>query len=233
MEIELQRIQQEYEKREHNILYQKLYSALNEANLYEKQSRERAVMALLRRRRLLNFQELSLLDVGCGEGQELLRWITYGVAPELCAGIDLVSASIDRARGRIPQLVELHTGSASKLCYANDRFDIVTVFTVFSSILDIQMQQSIAREMLRVLRPTGMIIWYDFWLNPTNKATCGIRLKEIKRLFPQCTYDATLVTLAPPIARVVAKRSFLLASLLELLPLRTHWLVGIKPQPVQ
>ena len=43
---------------------------------------------------------------------------------------------------------------------------------------------AMAEEMVRVLRkPDGLIVWYDFWLNPTNKQTRGIRPTEIKKLF--------------------------------------------------
>lgn len=229
---EIQRINQEYLRRalDHEIVQR--YSELNQDIQFTVHSRERARMALLRRSCVKQFHNLKLLDVGCGAGGELFRWLTYGLQPLNCAGVDLLPKRIAIARQVLPPSVTLQQCDASVLPFEKNCFDLVTQYTMFSSVLDKKMQHAIAQEMLRVLKPNGMIIWYDFWLNPTNKATRGIRLKEIKRLFPNCTYDATLVTLAPPIARVVAKRSFLLATLLELLPLRTHWLVGIKPKAI-
>ena len=83
---------------------------------------------------------------------------------------------------------------------------------------------------MRVLTRTGMIVWYDFWLNPTNPQTRGIRLGEIRRLFPDCRLDVRCVTLAPPIARRVVPLSWTLALVLEnLRALNSHYLVGIKP----
>jgi len=53
-------------------------------------------------------------------------------------------------------------------------------FTVFTSILDISMKQSIAGEMLRVLKPDGIILWYDYYRNnPMNPDVRGVKKREI------------------------------------------------------
>ncbi|MDI6792500.1 MAG: hypothetical protein QME81_06490 [bacterium] len=46
------------------------------------------------------------------------------------------------------------------------------------------MRQRIASEMLRVLKPDG-ILWYDFHMdNPKNTDVKGVKKKEVKQLFP-------------------------------------------------
>ena len=81
------------------------------------------------------------------------------------------------------------------------------------------------RVVLKVLRRHG----YDFWLNPTNPQTRGIRPKEIRRLFPNCRYEFHRITLAPPLARRIVPISWLLAATLEKLwVLNTHYLVAIR-----
>ena len=95
--------------------------------------------------------------------------------------------------------------------------------TAISSILDPQIRRNICAELLRVLRspdlgsgkPGGMILWYDFWLNPVNPQTRGVRPAEIKRLFPNCSFEFHKITLAPPIARRVVPVSWILAYGLE------------------
>ena len=84
--------------------------------------------------------------------------------------------------------------------------------------------------MLRVLKADGIILWYDYHMNnPKNPDTKGLRRKEIEGLFPDCIFDFHRVTLAPPIARLIAPWSFLVCYLLEFIPwLRTHYLVVIK-----
>jgi hypothetical protein len=84
--------------------------------------------------------------------------------------------------------------------------------------------------MLRVLRPSGLILWYDFWLNPVNPQTRGIRPAEIKRLFPNCRYEFHRITLAPPIARRLVPISWGLCLFLEGLKIfNSHYLVAIRP----
>jgi ubiquinone/menaquinone biosynthesis C-methylase UbiE len=226
---ELDRIQKEYERRATEPSYARRYSIFRPDNLHKKHSHERSLLALLHRQGMTHLPEYRVLDVGCGSGHGLLRWIDYGCQPEHCAGIDLMPDLIAQARGVLPPAVKLHQGDASYLPYADASFDLVYQGTVFSSILDQAMRQAVASEMLRVLRPDGMIIWRDFWWNPLNRQTRGIGLKEVRALFPGCRCDARLVTLAPPLARLVVPRSWILASLLEKLPfLCTHWLVGIR-----
>jgi ubiquinone/menaquinone biosynthesis C-methylase UbiE len=172
---------------------------------------------------------LRLLDVGCGAGGELLRWLSYGCLPANCAGIDLLPERIAQARLCLPTATDLRQGDASQLPYPNTEFDIVTQLTVFTSILDKELRHAIAAEMLRVLKPKGIIIWYDFWLNPTNPQTCGIRPTEIRKLFPGCQYEFHRITLAPPITRRLAPISWLLCHLLEQIKLlNSHYLVAIR-----
>ena len=111
--------------------------------------------------------------------------------------------------------------------------------TAISSILDPQIRRNICAELLRVLRspdpasgkPGGMILWYDFWLNPINPQTRGIRPAEIKRLFPNCSFEFHKITLAPPLARRVVPVSWILAYGLERLAIfNSHYLVAIKDE---
>jgi hypothetical protein len=104
-------------------------------------------------------------------------------------------------------------------------------YTVFSSILDDSVKANLAREMLRVLRkPNGMIVWYDYWLNPTNPHAKGIRPSEINKLFPNCNISLTRITLAPPIVRRLAGISWLACAILESLKIfNSHYLAAIRP----
>jgi hypothetical protein len=115
------------------------------------------------------------------------------------------------------------------LPYASRSFDLVLQLTAFSSILDDRIRCAIAGEMLRVLKPGGLIVWYDFWLNPTNRQTRGIRPAEILRLFPGSSVEFQRVTLAPPIARRLMPISWIACELLENLRIfNTHYLAAIR-----
>jgi hypothetical protein len=84
--------------------------------------------------------------------------------------------------------------------------------------------------MVRVLKPGGVVLWYDFrFNNPRNLEVRGIEAAEIRSLFPECSVDLKKVTLAPPLARRVVPISWTSAELLEKLPfLRTHYLGVIR-----
>jgi len=74
------------------------------------------------------------------------------------------------------------------------------------------------------------IIWYDYWISkPTNPDVKGVGKKEIKELFPNCKFEFHRITLAPPIARLLVRVSWILCELLEKLKIfNTHYLVVIK-----
>jgi hypothetical protein len=77
-----------------------------------------------------------------------------------------------------------------------------------------------------VLRPDGAILWYDLRVdNPRNPNVRGVRGAEIRALFPDFRLRLRRVTLAPPHARRLVPRSWLLAGLLErFVVLNTHYL---------
>jgi len=69
--------------------------------------------------------------------------------------------------------------NAEALPFANGFFDLVTVFTVCTSILDPQMARNVSREIHRVLRSGGAVVWYDFRMNnPSIRMCAASRAKE-------------------------------------------------------
>jgi ubiquinone/menaquinone biosynthesis C-methylase UbiE len=117
----------------------------------------------------------------------------------------------------------------SQLPLREHTFDLVLQYTAISSILDPDLRQRMCAEMLRVLKPEGLILSYDFWLNPTNKQTRGLKLSEIHSSFVDCKIDYQRITLAPPITRRLAPVSWGLCLFLESLKIfNTHYLVAIR-----
>ncbi len=65
--------------------------------------------------------------------------------------------------------------------------------------------------------------------NPKNPDVKGVKKREIHKLFNNCDIFLKRITLAPPIARVIATHSWLLGIILEKLKfLNTHYLAVIK-----
>ena len=173
--------------------------------------------------RMFPLDNRAVADIGCGAGRWLLEFAQW--EGRNLHGIDLEESRIRRAMELLPS-ADLHTGDARRLPWANDSFDLVSQFTLFTSILNDAVKKQIAAEMLRVLKPGGVILWYDFRVNnPRNRGVRGIAKAEIHSLFPGCTIRLRRVTLAPPLARMTVPLSWIAASILEKLPfLRTHHL---------
>jgi len=232
---ELARITEEYHRRAAGArVAPGAYSLFNDAALLHVHGIERALLALLRRHGFTDLAERAVLDIGCGSGSQLRRLLDYGAVPEHLTGVDLLPERIERARHLNPA-IHWVCGSAHELPFADAHFDLVTTYTMFSSILDEPLRRRIAAEMWRVLKPGGMVIVYDFaYDNPRNPVVRGITRRHIRALFaaPDARFDIRRVTLAPPLARRIAPRSRLLALALEDLKLlNTHLLAGIARTP--
>lgn len=178
---------------------------------------------------LSSLKDKIILDVGCGSGSILRYFFKIGATPENLYGIDLIPERIEAAKKTNP-VVNYTCGSADRLPYSDRFFDIVTQFTVFTSVLDGSMKKAIASEMLRVLKSEGLIIWHDYRFdNPFNPDVKGIGKSEIMDLFPNCEFGFKLVHLNPLIGRPLAKISLKFCQILERISiLRTHWIVTIK-----
>ena len=204
----------------------------NPAYVFMMHDLERRVLAALRRSRLWPLDARRILDVGCGTGYWLHRLIAWGAQPRHAAGIDLLRDRVRGAARRCPPDIGLFCSSAVALPFRTASFDLVTQFMVFTSILDADVRRCVAEEMVRVLTPAGVILWYDFCVpNPRNPDLRPVKAAEIRRLFPGCSVELNRVTLAPPVARLVAPLSWTLCLLLNLVtPLRTHYLGVIRRQ---
>jgi ubiquinone/menaquinone biosynthesis C-methylase UbiE len=228
---DVERLKTEYADRAIRLHGSDRYSPFNIAHFFMLQQRQRATLDMLVNQ---NFSTLSgklMLEVGCGAGTVLNEYLGFRAELSHMHGTDLLPARLTAAKNQLPQL-SLSCADGQQLPYRSNTFDLVLQYTVFSSILDTNVMANIAQEMLRVIRkPGGLIIWYDFWLNPTNRQTRGIRPQEIRQLFPNCQYAFRRVTLAPPIARRLVPISWITSVILEKISLfNTHYLVIIKPQ---
>lgn len=229
--METDRIINEYVAREKAGRFS-VYSMLQSVNQFNAHSFERALFSVFSKAKYDNLAGKKFVDIGCGTGGLLLRWIQWGALPENCHGIELVPHRLEQARHRLAPAVHLRNVDASRLPYPDATFDVASQMTVLSSILDKSMQMAVASEMFRVTKRDGLILSYDFWLNPTNPATRGVRLATLRRLFPNCKLYSQRITLAPPITRCLIKVSPLLCRGLERLKLfNSHYLVMIKPDP--
>ncbi len=200
------------------------------AGRFQMQEREQEVLALLDRHGLMPLARKRILEIGCGTGKWLRDLVGWGADPANVFGIDLLPSSVAQARRLCPAGVTISCANAADLRFEPGSFDLVLQSTAFTSVLDAGMRTMMAAEMLRVLRPDGLILWYDLMMrNPRNPHTQPIAKAEIHRLFPNCSIGLRRVSLAPPVARMLAPRSWLLCCLVaRVTPLRSHYLGAIR-----
>lgn len=193
--------------------------------------RERHYAAFLDSPGLPARSDLRVLEVGCGSGGELHRLIGLGLEPENLEGVDLLEDRISAARKSLPDEVGLRCGDATRMEFDDDRFDVVFASLVFTSILSDEIQHRLAREMMRVVRSGGLILWYDFlYDNPRNPDVRGVSIRRIGALFPGMDVSIRRTTLAPPIARIASRFGGPAYRLLHLAPmLRSHVVAAIRP----
>lgn len=192
--------------------------------------RERVLARWFRRQWTVPPSSLTLLEVGCGSGQNLLGLLRFGLLPENMIGNDLMSERADAARHVLPAALKISTGDAMDLSFPEGSFDIVLQSTVFSSILDREFQDALARKMWHWAAPGGGVLWYDFvYNNPRNPDVAGVPLSRVRSLFPGGSINFWRVTLAPPISRAVTRIHPMLYNLVNTVPFfRTHILCWIQ-----
>jgi ubiquinone/menaquinone biosynthesis C-methylase UbiE len=225
--VEEARIRAAYAKREKD---DARYSWFNPAYQLMIRECERRILARLKQIGFADLQSKSVLEIGCGRGYWLREFVKWGARPENVTGIDLLMDRVVQARELCPAGVRVHCGSAAQLPFSAESFDIVLQATVFTSILDRELQQAMAAEMLRVVKPDGIILWYDYHVNnPWNPDVRGIKRREIASLFPGCRIELERLTLLPPLTRFLAPYSYMACYLLEKIsPLCTHYLGVIR-----
>jgi ubiquinone/menaquinone biosynthesis C-methylase UbiE len=204
-----------------------IYSYFKKSELFTFQQREKNLLNLLVKSGIneFNIGQKKILDLGCGFGLILADFIKYGARLENLYGIDLLADRIEGAKEIFPN-ISLTCGNAEHLPYDNNFFDIVICFTVFSSIMDWKMKRNIAKEIIKVLKNGGILLWYDFFIShPRNPHVRGIRKREISDLFTTCKVKLKRITLAPPLARKIVPISYGFGYFLEGLHfLNTHYL---------
>lgn len=222
IEAERARIMAEYARREVE-LTSDLYAPWQPAELLSRSVRVKTAAVILRRIGAFPGTDDQCLEVGFGSLGWLSDLISWGVRETSLHGIELDASRVGRAKAVLPA-ADLRMGDATDLPWPNDTFQLVIASTVLTSILDPSVRRVLAKEIIRVLSPGGALLWYDFAVNnPANSHVRKVDRRELRELFPQLSGEIQSITLAPPIARFIAPKSWVLATILEAIPfLRTH-----------
>ncbi len=165
-----------------------------------------------------NLGQQKVLEVGCCWGRNLGKFAELGASPSNLYGIDLMPYYVSMAEKLFPNM-NFTAANASEISFPDGFFDVVFQFVTFSAIFDYQLQQKIALEMKRVLKPGGVILWYDgrentvFYTKSREMCFKGLSLETVKHLFPDSRLEVKPVIVNTKILyffhKVLCKLSFI------------------------
>lgn len=226
---ETERLKQVYQSYEDSPVIQAQWDDNHPGNRAIMDERKRAIGALFGAHGLLPLRDRKVLEVGCGTGKVLASLREFQARPENLYGVDLLSDRIAETKRQYPDF-NFQCANAERLDFPDGYFDLVLTFTLFSSILDNDMAENTSKEIRRVIKPDGAILWYDFrYNNPYNPHVRGMTRKKISKLFPDMEIELAGITLLPPLSRCLGPLLPVLYPVLAAVPfLQTHYLGLLK-----
>jgi SAM-dependent methyltransferase len=163
-----------------------------------------------------------VLDAGCGSGDMLAVAKRAGLSSEW-TGVDLRREAIQEARAAHPG-ARFMEASADAMPLPDAAFDVVVAKVLFSSLPSQSLEEAVAAEISRVLRPGGWLVWLDLrFSNPSNQAVHGLPIRHVHELFPDWPTELRVMGLLPPVARRLGRGAPVLYPILSAFsPLRSH-----------
>ena len=177
-----------------------------------------------------DLSKIDVLDAGCGHGGLLRSLIECGVDPARMIGVDMLDSRIEEARRRSPSDLRFEIGDATKVD-AGQSFDLVTAFTVLSSIHPDPRRAEVLRALQDRVRPGGWLLLFDFrFNNPRNPDVSGVKPRWITDAARSGETHLRTMFSPPPIARRLAPIHLVLDRCFAAIapPLRSHFLLGIR-----
>ncbi len=199
----------------------------NPVSLYYRHAQERAVVSLLNQLNI-DLNQKSILDFGCGSGVKMRFMISLGAEPSQMYAFDLMEHRIRSAQAEGPGGIHLVVANGEVVPFREQTFDLVYQFVVFSSIFDPAPRSNAAAEVMRLLKPGGILLWYDT-LRGVRNAGFKLEQPELRELFPGMMINYAANLHAARLASVI-RRSWSLAWIWDRLPFikRTHLLAVLQ-----
>lgn len=187
--------------------------------------------ALLESSGVPSLAAMTVIDLGCGRGEGMQTLIELGAEPAGLVGVDVLADRLGVASRRHPRCPCIHADGRALPVLAST-VDVVALWTVFSSTGSREVRAGLADEIDRVLRPGGLVLWYDVRSpNPRNPHVRPIRLRAVRADLPGYLVTDRSITLLPPLARRLGRLAPALYPVLAALPfLRTH-VVAVLTKP--
>ncbi len=225
---ERKRINRVYSYYNEDQKFEKKWSYDNEGNRIINKERREAALQLLKSFSV-SLHEKKILDVGCAGGDSIRLIKTLGGTEKNIVGIDIRKKRLNETKSFFRDAT-FFLMDARKLEFSDNTFDYVNLFTVLSSVLDNNNRKIISKEVMRILKPNGYVLYYDLrYNNPRNRYVKAVTKKDINKLFPSTIINMQLITLFPPLVRKIGKNvNYFYPKLSKLNFLNTHYIALLK-----
>lgn len=160
----------------------------------------------------------KVLDVGASAGWGLHPFLLSGFRADQLNGIDLFDNRVALGKKICPSL-NLQTGDATQMPFADKQFDLVTEQFCFCHVMVDEAREKMAEQMLRVVKPGGYILIMDWVIGSKKRDLNGVSLKKIRDMFEVGTKTEVVerypAQLFPVIGRPVSRFMPLLYGLVQ------------------
>jgi len=152
--------QQYYEEHDRNDEYERQWGYSNPIAASYWRVRDELVFAAVRKHFRGRYESCRVLEVGVGHGHELAKFAQLGISPTRLVGVDLMFHRLVKAKSMYPA-VWYSQQDGTRLAFSDNAFDIVCQFTCVMHAESKDQQRTCCKEMSRVLKPGGIVIWWD------------------------------------------------------------------------
>jgi SAM-dependent methyltransferase len=104
--------------------------------------------------------ELSVLDLGCGNGRSTRMYLDLGLRPEQLNGLDVRPGAIELAR-KLNRSIRFEVYGGQEIPFADETFTWTQLSTVVSSIKEPRHRREIVDQIRRKTRPGGCVFYFD------------------------------------------------------------------------
>lgn len=177
-----------------------------------------------------DLSQISVLDVGCGDGNFLRKLIEWGASPDMLIGTEFLENRLLKAQGMTSDQVHYHLGDLEFT--KTNGVDLISAHTVFSSILATKEREVLASKMWERVRKGGWIMIFDFrYNNPSNSNVRKVTIRELRKNWPSSNRSILKKgMLVPPLARKLPGSNYAIADFCTLIfPfLRSHFVYMVQ-----
>jgi len=131
----------------------------------------------------VNLANSRYLDIGAGEGNFILKMISFGIQNKNITAIEYLEKRYEKLIEKLPHIKSMNDDFLN--VRLEHKYDIITLMAVLTSITDNDLRYSILGKALDGLEKDGMLIIYDYFnekekfLNENYRA---LSLKKVQKL---------------------------------------------------